>query len=269
VLALEEALEGRELDFLVLFSSMTSIVGGGPGQLDYCAANAFLDAYAQQHSSRKRPVFAINWGEWQWDAWQEGLLGFDSKIAAYFKENRMRFGVTFEEGLDALTRIMATDLPQVVVSTRDFKELFVLSKEFTVNGILSEADKGSAPGQAYPRPALSTSYIAPGTEVEKTIAGIWQELLRIEQVGLQDNFFELGGNSLLGINLVSLMKKRLKVEMPMYALYEAPTVSAMAKFVAGDEKAEQSLDERRDRGEKRRQRQQQRRTGVRGEFSVT
>ena len=140
-LVLDEVFKDRPPDFLLLFSSMTSIVGGGPGQLDYCAANAFLDAFAQKNNSRHRPVFAINWGEWQWDAWQEGLLGFDAKIAAVFKENRRRFGVSFEEGLDAIRRVLATKLPQVVVSTRDFKWLIELSKEFTVSGILSEADK--------------------------------------------------------------------------------------------------------------------------------
>ncbi len=267
-LVLDEVFKDRSLDFLLLFSSMTSIVGGGPGQLDYCAANAFLDAFALKNNSRHRPVFAINWGEWQWDAWQEGLLGFDAKIAAVFKENRRRFGVSFEEGLDAMSRVLATRLPQVVVSTRDFKLLIELSKEFTVSGILSEADRKGAPGQAYPRPALGTSYVAPSTEVERTIAVIWQELLRIEQVGINDNFFELGGNSLLGITLVGQMKKRLKVEMPMYALYEAPTVSAMAKFIDKDTKDDQSLDERRDRGEMRRKRQQQRRADTRGELSI-
>jgi acyl carrier protein len=267
-LVLDEIFKDRSLDFLLLFSSMTSIVGGGPGQLDYCAANAFLDAYAQKTSSRRRPVFAINWGEWQWDAWQEGLLGFDAKIAAVFKETRRRFGVSFEEGLDAIRRVLATRLPQVVVSTRDFKWLIELSKEFTVSGILSEADRKGAPGQAYPRPALGTSYVAPSTEVEHTIAAIWQELLRIEQVGINDNFFELGGNSLLGITLVGQMKKKLKVEMPMYALYEAPSVSAMAQFINKDKKEDQSLDERRDRGEMRRKRQQQRRTDTRGELAI-
>jgi acyl transferase domain-containing protein/acyl carrier protein len=267
-LVLDEIFKDLSLDFLLLFSSMTSIVGGGPGQLDYCAANAFLDAFAQKNNSRQRPVFAINWGEWQWDAWQEGLLGFDAKIAAVFKENRRRFGVSFEEGLDAIGRVLATRLPQVVVSTRDFKWLIELSKEFTVSGILSEADKKGAPGQAYPRPALGTSYVTPSTEVEHTIAAIWQELLRIEQVGINDNFFELGGNSLLGITLVGQMKKRLKVEMPMYALYEAPTVSAMSKFINKDNKEDQSLDERRDRGEMRRKRQQQRRTDTRGELAI-
>ena len=63
VLALEEALEGRQLDFLVLISSMNTVTGGGPGQLDYCAANAFLDAYAHANSSGPCLTVSINWGD--------------------------------------------------------------------------------------------------------------------------------------------------------------------------------------------------------------
>jgi hypothetical protein len=48
----------------VLFSSITSATGGGPGQVDHCAANAFLDARTRHH----QPAIAISWGEWQWDA---------------------------------------------------------------------------------------------------------------------------------------------------------------------------------------------------------
>ena len=62
---LESVLEGLGLDFFVLCSSLSSLVGR-PGQSDYCAANAFLDAFAREHSRRTGTfTVAINWGEWQ------------------------------------------------------------------------------------------------------------------------------------------------------------------------------------------------------------
>ncbi|MEE8587680.1 MAG: SDR family NAD(P)-dependent oxidoreductase, partial [Acidobacteriota bacterium] len=64
-LNLEAALEGETLDFLILFSSLTSVLGA-PGQVDYCAANAFLDAFAQDRSSRRGSnVLALGWDAWQ------------------------------------------------------------------------------------------------------------------------------------------------------------------------------------------------------------
>jgi acyl transferase domain-containing protein len=255
-LILEQVLRDVPVDFLVLISSITSIVGGGPGQLDYCAANAFLDAYAIANNSHERLVVSIDWGEWQWDAWQEGLLGFDPRIAAFFRENRRKFGVSFEEGMDALDRILATRFPSVVVSTREFNAFIRLCKDFTVAGMLREADKRTESESAHPRPVLGTSYVAPGTEVESRIAAIWQETLRIEQIGIHDNFFELGGNSLLGIRLIGEMRKHLKVEMAMYVLYEAPTVSSMAIFTESQGKKEPPSVERQARGEMRRNAQQ-------------
>ena len=255
-LVLEQVFKDTPVDFVVLISSMTSVVGGGPGQLDYCAANAFLDAYAIASNGPGRRVVSIDWGEWQWDAWQEGLLGFDPRIAAFFRENRRKFGVSFEEGMDALDRILMTRFPNVVVSTREFNAFIRLCKNFTVAGILREADKRTEAESAHPRPVLGTSYVAPRTEAEQQIASIWQETLRIEQIGIHDNFFELGGNSLLGIRLIAEMRRHLKVEMAMYVLYEAPTVSSMATFAETQGNHEHSLDTRHSRGQMRRNAQQ-------------
>jgi acyl carrier protein len=87
---------------------------------------------------------------------------------------------------------------------------------------------------------------------------VWQELLRIDQIGVDDDFFELGGNSLVGLNLISKLRSSLGLTIPAYALYQAPSVGAIARFVSADE-TDSTLEERRDRGEMRRRRTQQRR----------
>ena len=92
-LVLDSVLRGIELDFLALFSSVTAVVGGGPGQVDYCAANAFLDAFAQRHASEGRVVVSINWGEWQWNSWESEMAGLSDRVRALLKENRERFGI--------------------------------------------------------------------------------------------------------------------------------------------------------------------------------
>src|SRR5262249_16828711 len=55
----------------------------------------------------------------------------------------------------------------------------------------------------YSRPELSNAYVAPSTEGEKIIAGIWQSVLGLDRVGIKDNFFELGGDSLIAIQVIS------------------------------------------------------------------
>jgi acyl transferase domain-containing protein len=263
-LALQRALEDAPvLDFLVLFSSITSFTGGGPGQIDYCAANAFLDAFAARHSERHGRTLAINWGEWQWNAWSAGLAGYDEHTQTFFKANRQRFGISFTEGAAALERILASNLSQVVASTQDFLAIVQLSKTFTAANMLQRARETRQAQVSHPRPTLGASYIAPRNEMERKITAIWEELLGIAQIGIDDNFFELGGNSLVGVDLINHLRKEFQLaSIPTYVLYEAPTASAMANHLeqasAKDTPVNVSVDQRLARGERRREGLQQR-----------
>jgi amino acid adenylation domain-containing protein len=71
-------------------------------------------------------------------------------------------------------------------------------------------------------------WVAPRNEVESKLAGIWCELLGLEQVGIEQNFFELGGHSLLGLQAVARIRKVLEVELPIRILFEAPTIANLA-----------------------------------------
>ncbi len=261
-LILERVLREQPLDFLVLFSSITSVTGGGPGQVDYCAANAFLDAYALNRSGERRLTTSIDWSEWQWNAWDAGLEGFHKEAQTYFRENRKRFGIYFEEGAEALQRILSRRLPHVVVCPQDFRTFAESTKSFTIERVMNWGHTlQEKQSQKYPRPVLGTSYVAPSNELEKKIAAAWESVLGIVEIGLNDNFFDLGGNSLIGLELVAHLRKTLEQEtIPMHVLYEAPTVGALAKFVLQDQTEEiATIEDRLARGQERRQRLQQRR----------
>ncbi|MBT2230339.1 type I polyketide synthase [Nonomuraea sp. NEAU-A123] len=235
-LAIAEALrigepDEVELDFLVLFASITSATGGGPGQVDYCAANAFLDGYAHRLAGTGRRVLAIDWGEWTWNAWEEGLAGYDGALQQFFRDNRARVGIDFEDGWRALLRALASGEPRVVVSTQDFPTVVLGSSRFNLEAVTSPAIS-SATGERHPRPELVTPYQEPSGSAEEQIAGIWCDSLKLDRVGVLDNFFELGGNSLLGVSIVAAMRRAFELdELPPHILYEAPTVSALGQTI--------------------------------------
>lgn len=76
---------------------------------------------------------------------------------------------------------------------------------------------------------VSREYEAPQGEVEEILAGIWQELLKVERVGRHDNFFELGGHSLLAVRLVAAISKQAAVNVSVATVFRYPTIAELAE----------------------------------------
>jgi acyl transferase domain-containing protein len=228
-LAISEALRGIPVDFVVLFSSTTSATGGGAGQVDYCAANAFLDAYAQSDPIPGCTVTAIDWGEWTWNGWTTGLDNYDEGSKAFFEEYRQTFGISFDHGWQALQRVLASGEPHVIVSTQSFAPIVAMSRHSSIESHQATVKKARDALGRHPRPELSTAYVEPQTPAEETIAEVWMEALGLDEVGAHDNFFELGGNSLIGMEIIAQVRTALDLSyLPPHILYEAPTVAALA-----------------------------------------
>jgi acyl carrier protein len=73
--------------------------------------------------------------------------------------------------------------------------------------------------------------VAPRSELEKTVAKIWIETLRVPAIGVFDNFFELGGHSLLATQVVSRIRSTIRVELSLRTFFEAPTVAALSEHL--------------------------------------
>ncbi|RKH58571.1 type I polyketide synthase [Corallococcus llansteffanensis] len=89
-----------------------------------------------------------------------------------------------------------------------------------------------ATASAPSRPGLRTAYVAPGTEEEKLVASLWEEVLGVRPVGVHDDFFDLGGHSLLATTVVGRLRETLGFSVPLQSLFESPTVGRMAELIA-------------------------------------
>jgi amino acid adenylation domain-containing protein len=120
--------------------------------------------------------------------------------------------------------------------------------------------------QRAPEPRPAAAGAPPRTELEGTLAAIWAELLGLERVGRDDSFFDLGGHSLLLSRLQGVLGERLGREVPLLALFEHPTVAALAAYLGNTlaSKTAETGAGSRDREQRRREALERQRSRVAG-----
>jgi acyl-coenzyme A synthetase/AMP-(fatty) acid ligase/acyl carrier protein len=110
---------------------------------------------------------------------------------------------------------------------------FMVPAGFVLLESLPISPNGKLDRRALPAPDAGASgpeddYVAPRTPVEELLATIWATVLRVDRVGVHSNFFELGGHSLMATQVISRIAASLGVELPLRAIFEAPTVAELA-----------------------------------------
>jgi len=113
---------------------------------------------------------------------------------------------------------------------------YMIPSAFVVLDTLPLTPNGKIDRKALPAPdgwrsELDKACIAPSTPIEKILARIWTEVLGIQRVGIHENFFDLGGHSLLATQVVSRIREMLRIELPLRALFEAPTVASLSDHI--------------------------------------
>ncbi|MBG9789532.1 non-ribosomal peptide synthetase/type I polyketide synthase [Brevibacillus laterosporus] len=103
----------------------------------------------------------------------------------------------------------------------------------TTNGKL---DRKALPAPELTQSTQKTTYVKPQTELERTIAAIYKEVLEVDSVGLYDNFFDIGGNSLKLIRIYSRLNKVLDKELTVATLFQYPTIASLTQYLAQAEK---------------------------------
>jgi NAD(P)-dependent dehydrogenase (short-subunit alcohol dehydrogenase family)/acyl carrier protein len=227
LLALEEVLRGEHLDFVVIMSSISSILAG-LGYVAYGAGNAFMDAFAHERGRTSTfPWISIDWDTWDFEA-SEGM-----------KADPARLSMDPEEGVDAFRRIVScVSLPQVVVSTGYLPDR--ISQWIDLRSLragMEMRDRQAA--RFHSRPDLVAAHVPPRNDVERAIVEIWEEMLGVRPVGVMDNFFaDLGGTSLLTTQLISRLRARFEVEVPLRRFFEGPTVVQLAEVIGSEYRGE-------------------------------
>ena len=108
---------------------------------------------------------------------------------------------------------------------------FVVLDELPLNAN-GKVDRRALPEPDAAKYVAEETFIAPRTREEKTIAEIWAEVLDGRPISVEANFFDLGGHSLLATRVISRIREKCGVELPLRLLFDSPTVAALASHLA-------------------------------------
>lgn len=214
---LAKLLRKDELDFLILCSSIDAIRGSF-NQADYCAANAFMDAFAHHLSQRGYPCFSVNW-----DVWRDAGMAARAQVAPALlaaRERELALGIYVEEGVKILFQALGLGSPQLIVSTTPLKERIGrlgYTLEHATKLTDSELDTVSGPAK---------------DDLRDIVHHVFVEVLG--EPGLQDDddFFQKGGNSLAAMRVVARLGNKLERNVSIRSVFEAPTVAKMLEWLS-------------------------------------
>lgn len=202
-------LPGGNIEFLGRFDNQVKIRG-------FRIELGEIESVLGQHSAIRETAVLV----------QENKAG-DQQLMAY---------VVADDGQEFTTRdlscFLRERLPEYMVPS-----VFITLETLplTPNG---KIDRRALPSPDTSRPDVGQGFVPPRTPTEELLAGIWTQVLGIEQTGVHSNFFELGGHSLMATQVISRIGAVFQVELPIRVLFESPTIASLAERIEEMQRSE-------------------------------
>jgi hypothetical protein len=175
----------------------------------------------------------------------------DKRLVAYVVANP---GETIDQV--SVREALKTQLPDYMVPSHVMVlESFPLTPNAKIDRKALPAPESGASVTA------AQTFVAADSDLERTIAAIWQEILNVPRVGVQDNFFDIGGHSLLTVRVHSRLRAAVDRPVSLTDLFRFPTIRSLAKHMGGGSATVSVVEESLDRAETRRQAMMRRRRG--------
>ncbi|QDU54007.1 type I polyketide synthase [Aeoliella mucimassa] len=239
------------LDLFVMFSSVAAMIGS-PGQSNYAAGNAALDAIAHYRRQQGLPATSINWGPWAGSGMAADTFGETDREAG-IKSRGMDL-IPVDEGLQLLGDLVAAGTVQTTVMDVYWESLLTLlgSRRLSaLEAMASEHGSGESAGSAVDHDFRNELFDAPaGERVPMVRDYIQAELARImsfepDQLDVDLPLTAFGLDSLMALELKNNLEARLAFTLPMAKLLEGPSIASLAgdtvQLILGDESSDSEV----------------------------
>jgi thioesterase domain-containing protein/NAD(P)-dependent dehydrogenase (short-subunit alcohol dehydrogenase family)/acyl carrier protein len=227
----------QPLDFVVLFSSLAGVVGSSGGA-HYSAASTCLDALAHVGRSQGLPVTAISWGSW------EVMRNSTEDIRKRFRAGGL-IPMPFERALNIMGMVLASGVPEIIVAPVDWKAFRTIHELRRPRPLLSNMGTDAAPAAPAPetprqntklRQRLSAAAAQERPQiVRQEVRQAIAHVLRIKNpdtIDGQKPLLEMGMDSLMAIELISIIRRQFAIDLPLESLFNIATVERLADKVA-------------------------------------
>jgi acyl transferase domain-containing protein/acyl carrier protein len=242
---LHRLLEDAPLDFFVLFSSAGSLLGQ-PGQANYAAANAFLDALAHHRKAQGRPALSVNWGAWAELGFAETAGG--KRLAARLALVGIR-SMAPRQALEVLQRMLRQDAVQVAVVPVDWKQyrqFYSVGSESPLLSQLANEEAELQPQAVHPGEKRKAFLAAePAARLKLLRSYLSEQVARVlglsvSRLDVEQPLSNLGLDSLMAVELKNRIAVDLGVNVPMVKFLQGPSVAQAASQILDQLNAELS-----------------------------
>ncbi len=223
VLALDQSSAEDNLDFFVLFSSISSIIKES-GQSDYASANCYLNAYTHYRNNQNKRTLSVCW-----PAWESFGMAVDNNVNL---ERELFMPIRADEAVAVFDTLLEKDISTVIVSRIDEQKLIsdrrqqcifdnIISLESDGNVVSSETNLASAESDI---------------PVVKILELIFKEVMGLTKIDRKKSIKDHGGDSILATQILKEINQRLNLALDITDLYTYPNINMLAKFIEAEQR---------------------------------
>jgi thioesterase domain-containing protein/acyl carrier protein/NADP-dependent 3-hydroxy acid dehydrogenase YdfG len=217
-LNLANCFKNKKLDFFILFSSLNAI-DSWMQQIDYSAANAFLNSFAHYNSNiNLQNTLALDWPGWA----DVGM--FSAKQIKENLDNNLANLISCEEGLELFKRCLNLhNISTIIISPNNLNIWLKDINKYLINKSSATVENNNQ--------LLSNIKTNLNIDSTKFLSELWSKLLGQKSININDDFFELGGHSLMALEIISEIKKTFNLNLQLQDIYNYSSLKKLADYI--------------------------------------